>query len=563
MLLFFFSLHTLFSTLFSPLSTLHYPLSTLYSLLFRYEDVTLLAGQMECGAIVGRANPSSSLSLLIDGIQTRCRGLASLRTGAPLTSDHFGDMVTNPASTLSVTLQSHVLLDHLWWYLHFLGHLLVDANVGESPTMPQELADLSSRTSLLQHSGSDDLVVSSIETVLILFEQECSRVETYASGGAPPDERDGSMSPLLHTKILWFLRRWCRAYLMPDPSLYSSGLPPTLQANYGASTERGVAVVGRILSRSTLLLCYWSDEPGVARSVLDLLKTICSHSEMRRAVVSHSSFTVLLRSYSLSVCPSLASTNNGVTNTHSTVSPMVTWMRKGVTNLSQEFVGSLSRVICLACDASPTPEALAQNLMHAAAPAFTRLGQITTDQASDHRSASVRQEISRLLRILRGIAEATSMTNMTSIFDMCVPTLSGITSLLDVYHHEDQEIVFGCLDYLTHLVEGQIIHLDPLRSRALYSCVGTLLSSYSRHGLFSSWLDLSRPAMDGSVVVEQDMIAEEILMVLRIMSQFANKKLVDWYDVVDDASQRAAEEGECFCSLLLFLFLVHFLSFFL
>ena len=65
------------------------------------------------------------------------------------------------------------------------------------------------------------------------------------------------------------------------------------------------------------------------------------------------------------------------------------------------------------------------------------------------------------------------------------------------------------------------------------------------------------------MVVEQDMIAEEILMVLRIMSQFANKKLVDWYDVVDDASQRAAEEGGCCCSLVLFLFLVLFLSVFL
>jgi hypothetical protein len=175
---------------------------------------------------------------------------------------------------------------------------------------------------------------------------------------------------------------------------------------------------------------------------------------MRRVVVAHPSFSVLLHSYSLSVCPSLANSESngggGGGADNSSINPFVVWMRNGVTQLSRDSVGALARVICLACDASPTPVALAQNLRHSAAPAFTRLEQITSDQTIDHRSVEVRREISRLLRILRGIAEATSMTNMTSIFDMCVPTMSGISKCFSFFIPNHFFDVFFFMDLLTN-----------------------------------------------------------------------------------------------------------------
>jgi hypothetical protein len=63
-----------------------------------------------------------------------------------------------------------------------------------------------------------------------------------------------------------------------------------------------------------------------------------------------------------------------------------------------------------------------------------------------------------------------------------------------------------------------------------------------QHGLGTSWIDLTR-TIDGGLMMESDDVADEILLILRIMSQFANKKLADWYDVVDDASASAAKKA--------------------
>jgi hypothetical protein len=499
-----------------------------------FEDSTLLNSQMNCAAIVGRSDPSRSLLLLSNLIENKVRGLTMVRNNQSATPSELGASCPQNVHQLK---QSHILLDQLWWLLHFSGHLLVDRNEGEASLVPNEMNYLSFQSS--QSSQSSDPIVNACVTLFNCVNQECSRVEAAVariSGGNNSEHSDASLSPMLHEKLLWFLQRWSRAYLMPNASNYNNtGISPSILAHYGSNTERGQQTVGYILSKATLLLCFWPTEPGVVLASLDLLKTLCSHGEMRKSVVSQPSFATLLRSYSNCVCP-LSNSANANTD------PLITWMTTGISRLTPKFIGTLSQVICLACDASTTPEMLQSNLRQAAAPAFTRLQQITSNSNIDYQNQLVRDELYKLLQILRGIAESTSMTNLNILFDMCVPTLQGVVNLLNIYHHSDQNVVRACIEYFTHLVEHQIVHLDPLRSCSLYAHVGHLLDVYMQHGLGTSWIDLTR-TIDGGLMMESDDVADEILLILRIMSQFANKKLADWYDVVDDASASAAKKA--------------------
>ena len=544
-----------------------------------FEDVTLLDGQMSCAASIGRSRAAFALSLLSGLAQRRSSGLEGVRNGRSATREEIanggngngnGNGNTVDPSTVDVTLQCHVLLDQMWWLLHFAGHLLVDADEGESPMVPDALNAISSSslntttntatntTATTTNNNNTntnnpvlDPVIATSDVFLAILERECGRVETWASstgGGSGLSSDDPSMSPLLHEKLLWFLRRWCRAYLMPDLSLYVRGLSPSLVSRYGNGTSSGAATAGHILSRATLLLCYWPSEPGVVKAALSLLRTVCSHQGMRAAIVATQSFTSLLRAYSSIVCPS---------SSVSDPTPMEIWTARGIGQLSDDALGDLSQCICLACDASTTPEALRANLARAAAPAFIRLGEITSGNGNGNndtgnngnvKTKEHSSELLRLLRVLRGIAEATSITNLTAIFDLCQPTLNGVVSLVDTHASDvinGGAMVRGCLEYVSHLVERQVVHLDPMRSRTLYLGVHQILSAYMRHGLGASWSGLKRTnsTTSNTDVADVENIAEEIRIVLSIMSSFANKKLTDWYDVVDDLSARAAKEA--------------------
>ena len=79
--------------------------------------------------------------------------------------------------------------------------------------------------------------------------------------------------------------------------------------------------------------------------------------------------------------------------------------------------------------------------------------------------------------------------------------------------------------------------LDPRRSFQLFTAVAVLLQTYNERKLGDSWATLKRPG------AETDDIVHEIAMVLRILSQFANKALADWYDIVDDAAAHSAAQA--------------------
>ena len=523
-----------------------------------FEDITILESQMVSVCLSGRQNCSSECEFLRRELALRIQGLNTVRAGGSMIGKLPGLDGTCTAAHDPV-VQAHALLDQIWWLCHFLGYFLVDldstAGDTEPPMIPHEF---------ICSNDAKNLVIALTTKLFELVDLETNRVEVYAGEGKNSDSSsDSSLSPLLHEKLLWLLRRWAGAYLMPDESMYTmartnssssssigysngENLNRELLAKYGSASPIAAQMVGYIVTKSTLLLAYWPTEPGVTTAVCALLKNVCSHAKMRRVAVESPAFSMLMSAFGEATCPSLAEEANGVSTSGTTSSAAKKWITEGLRSLPSQVAGQLSQVIAIACDASANASVLQGNLRTAAAPTFVRLQEITSHAAfsTTYSEDVVKDEVLRLLHMMCGIARASSLTNLTVLFDMCAPTFGGIVRLVEVYCSSSTHIVAQCLSFFADFSEAQCSLLDPGRSCSLFNAIQTLLSTYgpSKCNLTSSWSTLRRTQEAGSSA-EADEIVAEIVLVLRVLSQMSNKANADWFDFESPQQHQLSEQA--------------------
>jgi hypothetical protein len=533
-----------------------------------FEDATLLESQMVSVSLAGRQNAAAGCDFLRREVELRLNALRAVRAGNSLLGKLPG-LDASGGKTIAAVTQAHALLDQIWWLCHFIGYFLVDIDSmsrdTEPPLIPPELCAASARSNNME----TDPTIALSNQIFALVDAEATRTEGYAGQGQNSgSSSDASLSPFLHEKLLWLLRRWARAFLMPDLSLYTSGhhtmmqapppssLSPVLLARYGATSPAAQQQVGYIVTKATLLLAYWPTEPGVTSAACSLLKNVCSHAEMRKIAVASPAFAMLISAYGEATCPSAGGGGGG--GGGGSGAGATKWITDGMRSLPCEVAGSLSQVICIACDASATPALLQSNLRTAAAPTFMRLQQITSHASfsSAHAEAAVRDEVLRLLHMMCGIARASSLANLTVMFDMCAPTFEGIVHLVEVYHASSTLIVAQCLSFFADLADAQCALLDPGRSCMFFNAIQALLTVYGpgKCNLTASWSLLRRTpaalaggASQGKHVLggtaEPDDVVTEVVLVLRVLSQLSNKANVDWYDFESTQQQQMAEQA--------------------
>ena len=530
-----------------------------------FEDVTLLESQMVSVSLAGRQNAAFGCEFLCKEVDLRLNALRAVRAGNSLVGKLPG-LEASGGRTINAVKQAHALLDQVWWLCHFVGYFLVDidstAGDTEPSLIPPELSDASAKS----NNMNTDPTIALSTRIFALVDAEATRVEAYAGQGQnSSSSSDASLSPFLHEKLLWLLRRWARAFLMPDPALYTSGhhtmaqlqlsssLSPVLLSRFGAASPAAQQQVGYIVTKATLLLAYWPTEPGVTAAACSLLKNVCSHAEMRKFAVASPAFAMLISAHGEATCPTA-----GGGAAAAGVDAARKWITDGMRSLPCQVAGSLSQVICIACDASATPALLQGNLRTAAAPTFMRLQQITSH--ANFRSAfcepAVRDELLRLLHMMSGIARASSLANLTMMFDMCAPTFEGIVNLVEVYHSCSTLIVAQCLSFFADLADAQCSLLDPSRSCIFFNAIQALLTTYGpgKCNLTASWSPLRRTpaALAGGASqgknfsggsAEPDDVVTEVVLVLRVLSQLSNKANVDWYDFESAQQREMAEQA--------------------
>ncbi|XP_017326270.2 exportin-4 [Ictalurus punctatus] len=401
------------------------------------------------------------------------------------------------------------VLDDLYEDIHWLilvsGYLLADDPQGETPMIPTEVMEFSIKHSTevdinttLQILGSPGEKASSIpgcnrtDSVIRLLSAvlRTSEVESRATRASLTE----LLSPQMGKDIVWFLRRWAKTYLLVDEKLYGQISMP-LSTAFGADTEGAQWIVGYLLEKVINNLSVWSSEPDLANDTVELLVTLVEKRERANIVVQCENWWSLAKQFA-SRSPPL----------HLLSSPIQRTLMKAL------VLGGFAHMD------SDTKQQYWAEVLHPLQQRFLNLinqenfAQICQEEA-------VKQEIVATLEALCGIAEATQIDNVASLFSFLMDFLSSCIGLMEVYQNSP-ETVNLIIEVFVEVAHKQICYLGETKSMKLYEVCLTLLQVYSKNNLGRKRLD---------VAAEEDQY-QDLLLIMELLTNLLSKEFIDFSD---------------------------------
>uniref|UniRef100_A0A3Q1FFE6 Exportin-4 n=1 Tax=Acanthochromis polyacanthus TaxID=80966 RepID=A0A3Q1FFE6_9TELE len=399
----------------------------------------------------------------------------------------------------------HTATYHLYLYVHSAGYLLADDPQGETPLIPSEVMEFSIKHSTevdinttLQILGSPGEKASSIpgcnrtDSVIRLLSAvlRTSEVESRATRASLTE----LLSPQMGKDIVWFLRRWAKTYLLVDEKLYEQISMP-LSTAFGADTEGAQWIVGYLLEKVINNLSVWSSEAELANDTVELLVTLVEKRERANIVVQCESWWNLAKQFASRSPP--------------------------LHLLSSSVQRSLMKALVLGGFAhmdSDTKQQYWAEVLHPLQQRFLNLinqenfAQISQEEA-------VKQEIVATLEALCGIAEATQIDNVASLFSFLMDFLSSCIGLMEVYSNTPETINL-IIEVFVEVAHKQICYLGETKSMKLYEACLTLLQVYSKN-------NQSRKRSDATAEEDQ---YQDLLLIMELLTNLLSKEFIDFSD---------------------------------
>lgn len=222
-----------------------------------------LGQEMSSAASLGRLNVLASMATLSDMFQRCMPRLLTLFEGAGIGGDIAPDMA--------------VILEEARILLLFVGHLLTDDCVGETPSIPESIVHACHRSEPCASS-----IISFIRALQSVAETQATKVAAY-----PLDLR---LSPLLAKTILWFFRRWAPAYILPTSDEYIETTGGGILSAY-SKPQTAQPVISFCSTLCLVYFCHWPQEKEVQDESTSLLLVLAKKGAfVRGLMVSSSSF---------------------------------------------------------------------------------------------------------------------------------------------------------------------------------------------------------------------------------------------------------------------------------
>ncbi|XP_048095788.1 exportin-4 [Alosa alosa] len=412
------------------------------------------------------------------------------------------------------------LYEDIHWLILVTGYLLADDPQGETPLIPSEVMEYSIKHSTevdinttLQLLGSPGEKASSIpgcnrtDSVIRLLSAvlRTSEVESRATRASLTE----LLSPQMGKDIVWFLRRWAKTYLLVDEKLYSQISIP-LSTAFGADTEGAQWIVGYLLEKVISNLSVWSSEPDLANDTVELLVTLVEKRERANIVVQCENWWNLAKQFA-SRSPPLHLLSSSVQRT----------LMKAL------VLGGFAHMD------SDTKQQYWAEVLHPLQQRFLNLinqenfAQICQEEA-------VKREIVATLEALCGIAEATQIDNVASLFSFLMDFLSSCIGLMEVYRNTPDTVNL-IIEVFVEVAHKQICYLGETKSMKLYEACLTLLQVYSKN-------NLGRKRVD--VTAEEDQY-QDLLLIMELLTNLLSKEFIDFSDTgeVEDEVFRGQEQS--------------------
>ncbi|XP_063069807.1 exportin-4 [Engraulis encrasicolus] len=479
------------------------------------DDRELFQDQLASIGVLGRIASDHCIPLLTSLLEDR---VTRLHGQLQRTQQHLMS-TPDPGSVDRKVLDD--LYEDIHWLILVTGYLLADDPQGETPLIPSEVMEYSIKHSTgvdinttLQLLGSPGEKASSIpgcnrtDSVIRLLSAvlRTSEVESRATRASLTE----LLSPQMGKDIVWFLRRWAKTYLLVDEKLYSQMSIP-LSTAFGADTEGAQWIVGYLLEKVISNLSVWSSEAELANDTVELLVTLVEKRERANIVVQCENWWNLAKQFA-SRSPPLHLLSSSVQRT----------LMKAL------VLGGFAHMD------SDTKQQYWAEVLHPLQQRFLNLinqenfAQICQEEA-------VKREIVATLEALCGIAEATQIDNVASLFSFLMDFLSSCIGLMEVYRNTPDTVNL-IIEVFVEVAHKQICYLGESKSMKLYEACLTLLQVYSKN-------NLGRKRVD--VTAEEDQY-QDLLLIMELLTNLLSKEFIDFSDTVaciPDEVFRGQEQG--------------------
>ncbi|XP_014020255.1 exportin-4 isoform X1 [Salmo salar] len=477
------------------------------------DDRELFSDQLASIGMLGRIAANHCIPLLTSLLEER---VTRLHGQLQRTQQHLMNS-SNPGSVDRKVLDD--LYEDIHWLILVSGYLLADDPQGETPLIPAEVMEYSINHSTevdinttLQILGSPGEKASSIpgcnrtDSVIRLLSAvlRTSEVESRATRASLTE----LLSPQMGKDIVWFLKRWAKTYLLVDEKLYGQISIP-LSTAFGADTEGAQWIVGYLLEKVINNLSVWSSEPELANDTVELLVCLVEKRERANIVVQCENWWNLAKQFA-SRSPPLDLLSSSVQRT----------LMKAL------VLGGFAHMD------SDTKQQYWTEVLHPLQQRFLNLiNQENFPQICQEES--VKREIVATLEALCGIAEATQIDNVASLFSFLMDFLSSCIGLMEVYRNTPETINL-IIEVFVEVAHKQICYLGESKSMKLYEVCLTLLQVYSKN-------NLGRKRAD--VAAEEDQY-QDLLLIMELLTNLLSKEFIDFSDTgVDDEVFRGQEQG--------------------
>ncbi|XP_077436841.1 exportin-4 isoform X2 [Vanacampus margaritifer] len=474
------------------------------------DDRELFSDQLSSIGTLGRVASDHCIPLLTSLLEDR---VTRLHGQLQRTQQHL-------MSSSDLASVDRKVLDDLYEDIHWLilvsGYLLADDPQGETPLIPSEVMEFSVKRSTdvdmnttLQILGSPGERASSIlgcdrtDPVIRLLSAvlRTSEVESRASRASLTQ----LLSPQMGKDIVWFLRRWAKTYLLMDEKLYQQ-VSVAFSTAFGSDTEGAQWIVGYLLEKVITNLTVWSSEAELANDTVELLVTLVERRERANMVVQCESWWNLAKQFAGRSPP--------------------------LHLLSSSVQRTLMKALVLGGFAQMDSDTKQQYWAEVLQPLQQRFLNLINQEnfAQISQEEAVKREIVATLEALCGIAEATQIDNVASLFSFLMDFLSSCIGLMEVYSNTPETINL-IIEVFVEVAHKQICYLGENKSMKLYEACLTLLQVYSKN-------NQTRKRSDAAAEEDQ---YQDLLLIMELLTNLLSKEFIDFSDT--DEVFRSPEQG--------------------
>ncbi|XP_061176526.1 exportin-4-like [Saccostrea echinata] len=475
------------------------------------DDRERFADQLSSIGILGRLAPEHCVPLLAKILENRVSRLHG----------HLHRLQQQSAATQNCLLDaSHLnsLYEDLHWIVLISTHVLTEECEGETPMIPSDImeysicqtkkTDLSTTMKVLASPGqsiesipgsdiSTDPVIRLISAVFRLCEVEKQAINAKMSH---------VLSPQVGSSVMCFLRRWARAYLLPDETYYTN-VSPALFSAFGRDTDGAQWTVSFLLDKIISNIAIWTAEEALVEDTLQFLVSLVEQRQKARY---------------LTKCELLWNIAKQEANHQPPLSLLPSKPRR-----------SLLKALVLA-GSGVEEDTLREGYWNCVLKSLHDRFHHLLSQENFARVAQVvgvKTALITMLESLCGVAEGTRIDNLQRLFTFFLPILQECVRILDTYHN-CEDVVPLVIELFNEVVNKQLCYLGESDSRKLYELCLTAIQMYSKH-------NAGRRTVSDE---EEEDRYNDILLTMELLTNLLSKDFIDFSDPAEEVFPQNGEQ---------------------